>query len=296
MSEQIGFIGLGNMGLPMVGNLLKADFALRVYNRTASKAEPLVAHGARQFAHVNEVVEPGGIVVTMVANDSALESVVLGRDGFLERLGPGGIHLSMSTVSPATARKLADLHAKWGSIYIAAPVFGRPEAAAAGRLFICLSGVQAGKERVQPLLNVLGQGVHDFGEDPGAANVIKLTGNFLIAAAMEAMAEAFTLAEKNGIERSKVIDMLGQTIFACPIYQNYGRAIAEERYTPAGFLLSLGLKDVNLVLQTAESVQMPMPVASLLHDRFLASLAKGRDDMDWSALALGASEDAGLSK
>ncbi len=296
MSEHIGFIGLGNMGRPMASNLLQAGFALRVYNRNPSKAEPLVAQGAQRVSKPSEVVEPGGIVVTMVANDNALESVVTGEEGFLERLGQNGIHLSMSTVSPATARKLADLHAKHGSTYLAAPVFGRPEAAAARKLFICLSGVQAGKERVQPLLQALGQGVYDFGEDPGAANVVKLTGNFLIAAAMEAMAEAFTLAEKNGIERTKIIDMLGQTTFACPIYQNYGRTIAEERYTPAGFLLSLGLKDVNLVLQTAESAQMPMPFASLLHDRFMASVAKGRGEMDWSALALGVSEDAGLSK
>ncbi|SRR6266446_2269210 len=296
MSEQIGFIGLGNMGQPMARNLLNAGFALRVYNRNASKAEPLVAQGAQQVFKPSDVVEPGGIVITMVANDSALESVVLGEDGFLERLGPNGIHLSMSTVSPATARKLADLHAKHGSIYLAAPVFGRPEAAAARKLWICLSGTQPGKERVQPILNVLGQGVFDFGEDPGAANVVKLVGNFLIASAMEAMAEALTLAEKNGIERSKVIDMLGQTSFACPIYQNYGKVIAEEHYTPAGFLLSLGFKDVNLVLQTAESATMPMPFASLLHDRFLTAIAKGRGDMDWSALALGVSEDAGISK
>ena len=296
MSERIGFIGLGNMGRPMASNLLQAGFALRVYNRNPSKAEPLVAQGAQRVSKPGEVVEPGGIVVTMVANDNALESVVTGEEGFLERLGQNGIHLSMSTVSPATARKLANLHAKHGSTYLAAPVFGRPEAAAARKLFICLSGAQADKERVQPLLQALGQGVYDFGEDPGAANVVKLTGNFLIAAAMEAMAEAFTLAEKNGIERTKIIDMLGQTAFACPIYQNYGRTIAEERYTPAGFLLSLGLKDVNLVLQTAESAQMPMPFASLLHDRFMASVAKGRGEMDWSALALGVSEDAGLSK
>ena len=188
MSERIGFIGLGNMGQPMALNLLKAGFELHVYNRNPAKAEPLVAQGAQQVSKPGEVAEPGGIVITMVANDSALESVVLGKEGFLERLG------------------------------------------------------------------------------------------------------------QNGIDRSKVIDMLGQTGFACPIYQNYGKAIAEKRYTPPGFYLSLGLKDVGLVLQTADSAKVPMPFASLLHDRFLASVAKGRGDMDWSALALGVSDDAGLSK
>ncbi len=295
MAESIGFIGLGNMGQPMARNLLKAGFKLRVYNRNPSRAEPLLAQGAQQASHPNEVVEAGSIVITMVANDSALESVVLGENGFLEKLGPDGIHLSMSTVSSATASKLAELHEKHGSIYVAAPVFGRPQAAAAQQLWICVSGPQAAKERVQPLLNALGQGIFDFGDEPAAANIIKLTGNFLIAAAMEAMAEALTLAEKNGIDRSKVIDMFGQTIFSCPIYQNYGKAIAEKRYMPAGFYLSLGLKDMSLALQTAASTRMSMPLASLVHDRMMAGVARGRGEMDWSALSLGVSEDAGLA-
>ncbi|HLH63485.1 MAG TPA: NAD(P)-dependent oxidoreductase [Ktedonobacteraceae bacterium] len=295
MSERIGFIGLGNMGRPMAGNLLKAGFDLRVYNRNPAKAEALVAQGAKQVSHPAEAVEPGGIAITMVANDAALEQVVLGENGLLGRLGSNGIHLSMSTISPATARKLADLHVRHGSTYVAAPVFGRPEAAAAQQLWINVSGPQAAKERVQPVLKALGQGIFDFGEEPGAANVVKLAGNFLVAAAMEAMAEALTLAEKNGIDRSQVIDMFGQTIFNSPIYRNYGKAIAQKRYTPAGFYLSLGLKDVSLVLQTANEAQMPMPFGSLLHDRFMSSIAKGRGEMDWSALALGVSEDAGLS-
>jgi 3-hydroxyisobutyrate dehydrogenase-like beta-hydroxyacid dehydrogenase len=218
MTESIGFIGLGNMGQPMARNILKAGFKLRVYNRNPSRAEPLVVQGAQQVSHPNEVVEPGSIVITMVANDSALESVALGENGFLEKLRPGGIHLSMSTVSPATARKLSELHEKHGSSYIAAPVFGRPQAAAAQQLWICVSGPPAAKERVQPLLNALGQGISDFGEEPGAANVVKLSGNFLIASAMEAMAEALTLAEKNGIDRSKVIELASNR-----------RSLAEER-------------------------------------------------------------------
>jgi 3-hydroxyisobutyrate dehydrogenase-like beta-hydroxyacid dehydrogenase len=177
---------------------------------------------------------------------------------------------------------------------LAAPVFGRPEAAAAKKLWICISGNGAAKERVLPLLNELGQKVFDFGEQIGAANVVKLTGNFLIVSALEAMAEAFTLAEKNGIERTQVAELFGQTLFACPIYQNYGRAIAQEQYEPAGFKLSLGLKDVDLVLQTAQESQMPMPLASLVHDRLIAAVAKGRGDIDWTGLALGVSEEAGL--
>jgi 3-hydroxyisobutyrate dehydrogenase-like beta-hydroxyacid dehydrogenase len=228
-----------------------------------------------------------------VANDQALEEIVMSR-GFLENLGPEGIHLSMSTVSPETSRKLAQLHTQHGSFYLAAPVFGRPEAAAAQKLWICLSGPQIAKRRVQSVLKALGQGIFDFGEDPGAANIVKLCGNFLILSAMEAMAEALALAEKSGIDRSAVIDMLTHTLFAAPIYQIYAKMIAEKHHTPAGFRQTLGLKDLNLVRDVAEHTTMPMPFASLLHDRLLAGIAKGRGDMDWSALSLDVLENAGL--
>jgi 3-hydroxyisobutyrate dehydrogenase-like beta-hydroxyacid dehydrogenase len=294
MSKIIGFIGLGSMGLPIASNLLEAGYRLHVYNRTPQKAQPLVDKGAKLGNTPADVVESGGIAITMLANDQALEEVVFGENGILEKLGAGGIHLSMSTVSPATADNLAEHHERRGVHYVAAPVFGRPEAAAGRKLWICLSGDGAAKERVLPVLNVLGQGVFDFGESVGAANVVKLAGNFLIVSALEAMAEAFTLAEKNGIDRTKVAELFGQTLFACPIYQNYGRLIAQEQYQPAGFKLSLGLKDVTLALQTARDSQMPMPLASLLHDRLMAAVAKGRGDIDWTGLALGVSEDAGI--
>ncbi len=265
MSEMIGFIDLGNMGRAMASSLLKAGYTLTVYNRTTSKAQELTAKGAKLAHAPSEAVSPGGIVVTMVADDAALEEIVMSQ-GFLERLGAGGVHLSMSTVSPETARKLAQLHAQHGSTYLAAPVFGRPEAAAEQKLWICLSGPQG----------------------------VKLCGNFLILSAMEAMAEALTLAEKSGLDRSAVIDMLTRTMFSAPIYQNYGKMIAEKRHTPAGFRQSLGLKDINLARETAEHTIMPMPFASFLHDRLLAGVAKGRGDMDWSALSLDVLEDAGL--
>ena len=230
----------------------------------------------------------------MLANDQALEEAVLGENGILEKLGAGGIHLSMSTVSPATAHHLATQHQQQGSHYLAAPVFGRPDAAAARKLWISLSENAAAKARVLPILNDLGQKVFDFGEQVGAANVVKLAGNFMIISAIEAMAEAFTLAEKNGIDRTQIAELFGQTLFACPIYQNYGRMIAQEQYEPAGFKLSLGLKDVTLALQTAKESQMPMPLASLLHDRLMAAVAKGKGDIDWTGLALGVSEEAGI--
>jgi 3-hydroxyisobutyrate dehydrogenase-like beta-hydroxyacid dehydrogenase len=231
MNKVIGFVGLGNMGLPMASNLIEAGYTLRVYNRTAEKAQPLIAQGAELADNPANVVEPDGIAITMLSNDQALEEVVLGENGILHKLGSGGIHLSMSTVSSATANKLAKHHKQRGAHYLAAPVFGRPDAAAARKLWICLSGNGVAKERVLPLLNILGQGVFDFGEEVGAANVVKIAGNFLIISAIE-----------------------------------------------------------------ARDSQMPMPLASLLHDRLMASVAKGRGDIDWTGLALNISEEAGIQK
>jgi 3-hydroxyisobutyrate dehydrogenase-like beta-hydroxyacid dehydrogenase len=290
----MGFIGLGNMGRPMAGNLLKAGHPVRVWNRTSARAAPLAAQGATVVSSPEEVAEPGALVITSLANDQALEEVVGANRELLRRLGSGGIHVSTSTVAPATSRRLAEGHRQYGVAYLAAPVLGRPDAAAAAKLWIFLSGRPDARERVRPVLQVLGQGVFDLGEDPGAANVVKLACNFLLASAMEAMAEAFTLAEKNGVGRGLVADLLVQTLFDCPVYRNYGKQIAEQRYQPALFKLSLGLKDIGLVLQTAASSQVPMPLASLLHDHFLAAAAKGRGGLDWTGLAAEVSEAAGL--
>lgn len=294
MAKEIGFIGLGNMGQPMVMNLLKAGFKVKVYNRTPEKAKDVVAAGAEQVNHLADVVTPGGIVLTMVSNDQALEDVVLGDGGFGNKLGEGGIHLSMSTVSPETSRKLASYHQKQGSYYVASPVFGRPEAAAAQKLFVLSSGPSEPKERVKPLQEAVGQRVFDLGDEPGNANVIKLGGNFMIMAAMEAMAESFNLAEKNGIDRQLAAEVYASTIFNCTVYNGYGQMIAKRMFEPAGFQLALGLKDCNLVLQEANATKTPMPLASLLHDSLLASVAKGRENQDWSALTRIVSENAGL--
>lgn len=204
MTEHIGFIGLGNMGQPIANNLIDGGYRLSVYNRTPEKAEPLTKKGATLVSHPKEVVEPGGIVMTMVANDQVVADLVSDETGMLERLGPGGIHVSMSTLAPAMARQLAEHHQQHGVTYLAAPVFGPPDAAEARKLWMYLSGSQAAKERVRPLLEVLGQGVFDFGEEPGAANVVKLAGNFLLGAAIEAMAEAFALARKTGSSEPKL--------------------------------------------------------------------------------------------
>jgi 3-hydroxyisobutyrate dehydrogenase-like beta-hydroxyacid dehydrogenase len=294
MPETLGFIGLGNMGEPIASNLIQAGYALRVYNRTASKAAQLVAKGAAAAKTPADVAEPGGIVLTMLADDRAVEDACLPPGSFVERLGPGGIHVSISTISPDAARRLAEHHKKHQVEYIATPVFGRPEAAAAKRLWVCVSGAVEAKQRVRPLLDAIGQGIFDFGEEAAAANVVKLCGNFLIASAIEALSETLTLARKNGIDPKSVADMLGKTLFACPVYQGYGKSIAEQKFEPAGFRLALGLKDINLTLQTAASSAVPMPLASLLRDRWISAIANGRENMDWTAVALGVAENAGL--
>jgi 3-hydroxyisobutyrate dehydrogenase-like beta-hydroxyacid dehydrogenase len=288
--ETIGFIGLGRMGAAMAANLLKAGYRLRVYNRTPQKMEPLVAQGAIAVSYPFEVAEPGGIVITMLTNDAALDEVVLGAQGLQDRLGKDGIHLSMSTISPQTSHRLAEHHRRHGGYYVAAPVFGRPDAAAAARLWIVLSGPAEAKRRVQPVLQAMGQGLFDFGEDPGAANIVKLAGNMLIGAAIEAMGEAYTLAEKNGVSREAIHEMISSTLFACPVYQNYGRMIALQTYEPVGATASLIRKDMELALQTAWASLVPMPVADLVHNRLTARMARGRGEADWAELALEVSE------
>jgi 3-hydroxyisobutyrate dehydrogenase and related beta-hydroxyacid dehydrogenases len=293
--ETLGFIGVGAMGLPMATNLLAAGFPLRVYNRTAHKAAPLAEQGATVCESPAEVAEGAGIVLTILADDAAVEAVTLGEEGLLDALEPGGLHLSMSTISPATAKRLAQLHDLHDTVYLGAPVFGRPDAAAAKGLRVLVSGGDAAvRERVRPVLEALGNGVFDFGDDPAAAHVVKVCGNFLIGAAIEAMAEGYTLAEKNGVDRQAFHDFLTQTIFACAIHQNYGKLVAAHAYEPAGFTVPLGLKDATLARDLAWQSQTPLPLAGIVQDRLLAARAKGRDTMDWACLALESSEAAGL--
>ncbi len=229
----------------------------------------------------------------MVSDDRALEDVTLGANGLLGRLGDG-VHLSMSTIAPRTARRLADLHRERGASYVASPVFGKPEVAAEARLWVVTSGDAAARARVRPLQEAVGQRVVDFGDEPGAANVIKLAGNFLLGAAIEAMAEAFTLAQKHGVPRQQTHEFFSQTLFDCFVYRGYGELIASEHYQPVGGRPSLIRKDYGLILDAANEGLLPMPLASLIHDRLTATVAKGRDDADWAGFAREVSENAGL--
>ena len=292
--EKVAFLGLGLMGQGMALRLLEGGYSLRVYNRTPDKTKPAVQKGAEVFENPLSAVSSSTVLITMLSDDDAVKEVV--DEQVLQELGKGNIHISMSTISPAVAQELARRHGEKQIHYLACPVFGRPDAASSGKLRLCIAGDEEAKSRVRPLLNVMGQEVYDFGSDPAAANVIKLAGNFLIVSAIEAMSEAFSFVEKNGVDPNLLYDLVTQTLFACHVYQNHGKAILEQRFVPPGFRLALGSKDIRLVRDTARNSQVPMPLASLLEDRFLRSLANGRAEMDWSAIALDQRESAGLNR
>lgn len=292
---KIGFIGLGNMGTPMAQNLIKAGYHLQVYNRTISKADDLDQASITKCKTPAEAAANVAFVVSMLSEDEILKEAVSGEHGLLHTLPKGGVHISMSTISPETSQQLSALHEQTGSHYIAAPVFGRPEAAAAKKLFVCTSGQAKHKEAARPILEVLGQSITDFGEDTGAANVLKIAGNFMIIASMEMMAEAFTLAEKNGLDRTAVANFFGATLFNAPIFHNYGKLIANKQYEPVGFKARLGLKDARLAVKLSQTSETPMPLATLAHNRLLAAVAKGGGDRDWvEAFGKGVTDDAGI--
>ena len=294
MKPTIAYLGLGGMGAAMATRLLDAGYPLIVWNRSPDKAAALVAQGARLAANPADAVGEADFVFSMVSDDKALDEVCLGAQGILAAMKPGALHVSMSTILPATAKRLALAHAANNTAYVAAPVFGRPEAAAAGMLWICISGAENDKARLIPVLAPLCQQHYDFGTDPAAANVLKLAGNFMIASAIESMAEAFVFGEKNGLSQQALTDFFGSTIFACPIYKNYGRIIADKKFEPAGFRLALGRKDVQLVAETARTSDVPMPILATLLNRFAARVAKGGGEMDWTSIAIDVADDAGL--
>ncbi|MBX6330321.1 MAG: NAD(P)-dependent oxidoreductase [Gemmatimonadaceae bacterium] len=288
----IGFIGLGAMGRPMAANLVRAGHTVRVWNRSPGPAEALAEIGATPVREAADAFA-GDAVITMLADDAALRAVVLGGR-LLEGAPPGLVHVSMSTISVALARELTEAHRARGVAYVAAPVFGRPDMAAAARLNIVVAGDGAAIDRVQPVLDALGQKTWRFGEEPYRANVAKLAGNFMLVAAIEAMAEAAAMGERNAVSAASLLELLTTAVFTAPVYQSYGAAIAARRYEPAGFKLALGLKDVRLALAAADAGGAPMPVASLVHDNLLEAVARGDGERDLAALGDVALRRAGL--
>jgi len=291
---KVGFIGLGAMGSAMARRLIEAGHELTVYNRTRSRAEELGKLGAQAANTPGEAARGVEAVFTMLADDHALEEMVFGKDGVLSQLQPSKAHISLSTISVALSRRLAAAHGQRRQAYLSAPVFGRPEAAAAAKLFIVVAGPKDQIGKCQPLFDAMGQKTFILGEDAPAANVIKLTGNFLISTVIEALSEAFALALKSGIDANQYLEILTNSLFSAPVYRTYGALIASQKFQPVGFKLPLGLKDNRLVLAAAEERAVPMPMASLIRDRFLAAIAEGLSESDWSAISSIAFRDAGL--
>jgi 3-hydroxyisobutyrate dehydrogenase-like beta-hydroxyacid dehydrogenase len=289
---KIGFIGLGHMGTAMAASLIKAGHDVSVFNRTPGKGGALIELGAREAANLAEACD-GEVVITMLANDDAASDVTLGEGGIIAHLRKGEIHLSMSTISVALSQGLAQAHAQAGQRYVAAPVLGRPDMAAAAKLFIVAAGDPAAVDACQPLFDALGQKTSTMGEEPSAANLVKLTANFLQASVIESLGEAIALIGKAGIDRRAYVNLLTSTIFTSPAYTIFGPLIATGTFGPAAFAAPLGYKDIRLALAAAETLRVPMPLASLLHDRFLRLFAQGGEKLDWSAIGGLATQDAG---
>ncbi len=290
---KVGFIGLGQMGSAMAVNLVKAGHEVTVYNRSRDKAEALAGEGAKVAATVAEACA-GEAVFTMLAHDDALSAVVHGDGGVLASLGKGAVHISASTISVAMSERLTKDHAAKGQRFVAAPVFGRPDAAAAAKLFVAAAGAPDAIQSVTPLFDAIGQRTFVLGEEPKAANLVKLSGNFLIASVIESLGEAMALVEKGGVDRHAYLDLLTSTLFNAPVYKTYGGLIADRKFQPAGFAAPLGQKDIRLALAAGEALNVPLPLASLLRDRFLNLLAHGGEELDWSAIGALAAKDAGL--
>ena len=290
---KLGFIGLGKMGSPMARNLIRAGHELTVYNRSRAKAEPLAAEGAHLAATPGETAAGATVVFSMLPDDHAAEAAVFGKDGLAEALASGAIHISCSTISTGFARLLANLHTRRGQGYLSAPVFGRPEAAAEKKLLVVAAGPAKYIDTCRPLLEALGRQTFVAGPEAWQANAMKLCGNFMIASVLEAFGEAYATLRKAGVDPGVFLETMS-TLFGSPIYANYGRAIAEGRFDPAGFALKLGLKDMRLALEVARECASPMPMASLLHDRMLSGVALGQEELDWSSVARIAAQAAGL--
>jgi 3-hydroxyisobutyrate dehydrogenase-like beta-hydroxyacid dehydrogenase len=291
---KIGFIGLGSMGSAIAANLLESGHDVHVYNRSPARVEPLRQAGATVAASPAQAAQAAEVVFTMVSDDAALAAVTFGEAGIAAGLKPGALHISMSTIGVATAEDLTVKHREAGLRFVSAPVFGRPDAAAARKLFIMAAGAQDDLSVAVPLLEQIGQSVGIVGAEPSQANLVKLVGNFMLSVIIETLGEACAVAGKAGIDPMRFIELMTSTLFTAPPYKIYGSMIASQRFQPAGFALPLGQKDNRLMLAAAETLGVPLPLASLIHDRFLAARSRGMGaEHDWSAVALCALAEAG---
>jgi 3-hydroxyisobutyrate dehydrogenase-like beta-hydroxyacid dehydrogenase len=290
---KIAFLGLGRMGAGMARNLIRAGHSLAVYNRSREKAEALAKDGARVASSPADATRDVEAVMTMVADDHALEQVIFGENGAALAMKAGCVHLSHSTISTDMARRLTAEHAKRKQGYLSVPVFGRPDAAESKNLVVTVAGPAELVERCRPLFDAIGRQTFVMGAEPWQANVTKVCGNFMVISAIEALGEAYATLRKAGVSPETFLDVM-HSLLGSQVITGYGRMIAKEQFEPAGFALKLGLKDVRLVLAASEEVASPMPLASLIHDHLLSGLAQGQGEMDWSSVTQVIARNAGL--
>lgn len=291
---KVGVVGLGRMGQALARRVLGGGHDVVAYNRSPEKAAAVATAGARVAASIAGACEARDVVITMLADDSALDEVALGGGGVRESLPAGAIHLAMGTHGVAALRALAKAHAEAKQILVSAPVLGRPDVAAAGQLGIIVAGPADAVARCRPLFQVIGRRTYDAGTEPEAAAAIKLATGFVLGCAIEAMGEAFSLVRKHGVMPQVLYDVLTEGLFAAPAYKVYGKIIVDEAYDGVGFTAQLGLKDVNLVLAAANSARVPLPSANALRDRLLGAIAHGEGERDWAVIAREQGRASGL--
>jgi len=289
--RRVGVVGLGHMGHAFAFNLIEDGHQVFVYDRDPKRAAALTgALAAKRLADLAAC----DVVVTSLPEDDALVAVTFGPEGLAGVLAPGAVHISASTVSPAVSRRVAEEHARHRQDYVAAPVLGNPDFARERKLFVLAAGPPSALEKVRPLLEHLGQRVFVISEDAALANLVKLAANVLTATTLECMGEVLALLRKGGLDAHLAYDVLTNSLFDSRVHKTYGGKIVEGRYSPPGMALPIATKDLRLALAEAEHLAVPMPAASLVHDRLVAMAARGWDELDWSALGLLAAVDAGL--
>jgi 3-hydroxyisobutyrate dehydrogenase-like beta-hydroxyacid dehydrogenase len=293
MLTTIAFLGMGGMGFPMAANLVAAGYKVRAWNRTPEKAAALT--GATACKTPREAATGAELVISMLADDGAVEGAANGPDGILAGLARGAAHISMSTISVAATRRLAQAHAEQGLGFLAAPVFGRPDAARARMLFIVPGGDPALIKKAEPIFAAMGQGTFPQKTAEHSA-LAKLVGNFMIGATIEALGEALSLGEKAGLDPEQLLAMLAGTIFGSPVVKNYGARIAKTEFLPPGFTLTLARKDFRLIQEAAREQGAPMPLAELVADRLSEAIRLGREGYDFAGFASVIREETGLGE
>ena len=290
----IGIIGLGRMGQAMAGRILGDGHDVVAYNRTPGKLADVVKAGAHPVSSIAAACKDREVVITMVTGDPALQEVALGPGGIRASLEPNAIHLCMGTHSVAQMKTLSDAHAAANQLLVAAPVLGRPDAAAAGQLGIVAAGNPQAVAACEPIFKVTGKRVFHAGPQPEQASITKLANNFMLGCAITAMAEGFSLVRKYGVVPQVFYEVMTESLFAAPAYKVYGKIMVDESFDKVGFTTLLGLKDFNLIMAAANEARVPLPSGNAVRDRLLGAVAHGDGEKDWASVAREQARASGL--